>query len=45
MKIFSLKDIHPGDILKYMKTRNHFRITVKKKKLAEYIFEYILQSH
>ena len=37
MKIFSLKDIHPGDTLKYMKTRNHFSIIVKEK-LAEYIF-------
>lgn len=40
MKIFSLKDIHPGDTLKYMKTRNHFSIIVKKNWLSTFFSTY-----
>lgn len=29
-KIFSFKDIHHGDTFKYIKTRNHLGIIVKK---------------
>lgn len=42
--MFSFQDIHRGNTFKFMKTRNHLSIIVKKK-LAAYIFGYILQSH